>query len=118
MKVLIVDDDAQIREFLRRYLETSGWDVAEAGNGDEAIAEFASEPPNVVVLDQMMPGMTGIEVATKIRAEGFSGHMVLFSAYLNPELRARAEQLDLLPISKVDTRVIFRYLETLASQID
>jgi DNA-binding response OmpR family regulator len=56
-RVLVVDDDHDIRESLASVLSDEGYDVAEAGNGLEALAEMDRERPDVVLLDLMMPVM-------------------------------------------------------------
>ena len=67
--VLIVDDDSDIRESLRELLECEGYRVRMAGNGAEAVAAMAAEPPCFVILDLMMPVMDGWEVAGRMRDE-------------------------------------------------
>lgn len=65
--VLVVDDEAPIREIVRRYLEADGFQVVEAADGDSALDQFESHAPDVVVLDVMLPGIDGIEVLRRIR---------------------------------------------------
>ena len=66
-KILIADDEAQIREILRIYFENSGFEVCEAENGAEAITKLRTERPNLLLLDIMMPVMDGIEVCKQVR---------------------------------------------------
>lgn len=66
-KILIADDEAQIREILRIYFENEGFEVAEAENGAEAIAKTQSEKPDLLLLDIMMPVLDGIEVCKQVR---------------------------------------------------
>lgn len=65
--ILVVDDEPNIRELLRMYLEKEGYRVDLAGNGLEALDKLASFKPTLVVLDLMMPGMDGFEVCRQIR---------------------------------------------------
>jgi len=66
--VLVVDDDNDTRNILRLRLEREfGWHVAEASNGPEAVALIQREPPDIVILDWLMSGSTGIEVLTIVR---------------------------------------------------
>ncbi|MDR2516329.1 MAG: response regulator transcription factor [Spirochaetaceae bacterium] len=65
--VLVVDDEKKIREILVSYLEAYGYRVVSAGGGEEALALFAKHPVSVVLLDLMLPGMTGEEVCRRIR---------------------------------------------------
>ena len=67
-KILIVEDEANIRELLRLYLEREGYTVLEAENGVEGIKKWKSDKPDML-LDVMMPVMDGWEVCREIRAE-------------------------------------------------
>jgi DNA-binding response OmpR family regulator len=66
--VMIVDDEAPIRQIVRRYLEAEGYKVVEAADGVEALERFGASPADVVILDVMMPGMDGIEILRRLRA--------------------------------------------------
>ena len=68
-KILIVEDEANIRELLRLYLEREGYAVIEAENGVEGIKLWKSEKPDMLLLDVMMPVMDGWAVSKEIRAE-------------------------------------------------
>src|SRR3954468_14316713 len=66
-RVLVVDDDETVRDVVRRYLEVAGFTVDMAGDGAEGLAKFAAHEPDLVVLDVMMPGITGLEVCKRLR---------------------------------------------------
>ena len=68
-KILIVEDEANIRELLRLYLEREGYTVLEAENGVEGIQKWKSDKPDMLLLDVMMPVMDGWAVCREIRAE-------------------------------------------------
>ena len=68
-KILIVEDETNIRELLRLYLEREGYTVLEAENGVEGIKKWKSDKPDMLLLDVMMPVMDGWEVCREIRAE-------------------------------------------------
>ena len=68
-KILIVEDEANIRELLRLYLEREGYTVLEAENGVGGIKKWKSDKPDMLLLDVMMPVMDGWEVCREIRAE-------------------------------------------------
>ena len=90
---LIVDDQPDIRLLLRLIIEQAddGLSVAcEAANGQEALDLVDACDPVVVVLDEMMPDMTGVETATRMRARRPSQIMILCSAYLDDGVVARA----------------------------
>lgn len=66
--VLVVDDDRKITDMLRRTLTYEGYSVVTAADGHEALSQVQSQRPDVVVLDWLMPGLDGIEVAKRMRA--------------------------------------------------
>ena len=65
--LLLVEDDADVRELLRRMLEQEGWSVMEADNGRVALERLESSTPELVVLDLMMPEMDGFEFLYEFR---------------------------------------------------
>ncbi len=69
-RVLVVDDDKAVRESLRRSLEFNGYQVGLAGDGAEALAAIGAAPPDVVVMDVMMPRLDGLETTRALRAAG------------------------------------------------
>ena len=111
-RVLVVDDDADVRLWLRTTLEFNGWEVSDAGTAGDGVARARREPFDVVILDQMMPAMTGLEAAAELRP-GYDKPLVLFSAYLSPELERRAEELGVTPVSKLDQGGLLRVLDRL-----
>ncbi len=66
-KILIVEDDENIRELLRIYLEKEKFEVIEAEDGQEALSVFEKELPHLIILDLMIPAVDGITVAEEIR---------------------------------------------------
>jgi len=66
-RVLVVDDDPTVSDVVRRYLERAGFAVDKAGDGPTALALAAERSPDLVVLDLMLPGMSGLEVCRRLR---------------------------------------------------
>ncbi len=66
-KVLVVDDEANIRDLVNLYLTSAGFDVEFAATGDEAVDKARSIAPDAIVLDVMLPGLPGDEVAKRVR---------------------------------------------------
>ena len=66
-KVLVADDEAQIRNILSIYLKKAGFEVVEAADGAEALVKVQSDKPDIIVLDIMMPVMDGLEVCKQVR---------------------------------------------------
>jgi DNA-binding response OmpR family regulator len=83
--VLVVDDEAPIRDLVRGYLERDGFRVVDAADGTAGLDAVRSSRPDVVVLDVMLPGLDGIEVCRRLRT--FSDAYVLM-------LTARGEEID------------------------
>lgn len=83
-RILVVDDEELIRQGIK-YLfdyEALGFTICgEAGTGDEAVAQIRTLQPDVVLMDIRMPGMNGLEVAGKVRGEGFNGKIIIISSY-------------------------------------
>lgn len=105
MRVLVVDDSADIRFMLRILLEDAGMEVEEAASGRaglERLGDENAEPVDAVVLDQRMPGLTGLEVAQELAARGEHPPLVLFSAYLHQVLQSEAEELGVITVVKTD----------------
>ncbi|WP_052668385.1 response regulator transcription factor [Nitriliruptor alkaliphilus] len=99
--ILVADDQADLRRIVRILLTRgTGWEVIEAVDGDDAVEVAAASEIDAAVLDHRMPGRTGIEVAQVLRADGFTGPIVIFSAYLEPDLLAEAERLDIRSVPK------------------
>jgi two-component system OmpR family response regulator len=69
-KILVVDDDAHIRQVLTFALGKAGMETSEAGDGEAALAAIARERPDLVVLDINMPRMDGLEVCRRLRTSG------------------------------------------------
>ena len=66
-RVLLVEDDARIRHMLRLALIDEGYEVSEAASGEDALAQLAEKPADVVLLDLMLPGADGFEVCRTLR---------------------------------------------------
>jgi CheY-like chemotaxis protein len=67
--VLVIDDDPDVRGFIVAALEEQGYRVREAGDGKEGLAEVEREKPDLVIVDFVMPGLSGADVAKKIRGK-------------------------------------------------
>ena len=67
IRILIIDDDAALRVFLRTVLEQEGYDVVEAANGAEGLQQYQAIPPDLVITDLQMPVMDGLELLRALR---------------------------------------------------
>jgi two-component system alkaline phosphatase synthesis response regulator PhoP len=67
-RILVVDDDDNLRRLVAAYLEREGYEVAEAADGPAALREAESQRPDLMILDLMLPGLDGLEVARRVTA--------------------------------------------------
>ena len=110
-QLLLVDDDPSVRAWLRIDFTQQGFEVTEATSGEEALLEFDEEsPPDVIVLDQVMGGITGVQTAMRLRRRGFDGPIVLVSGFLTKPVERQARALDVHPVSKLDRTGLLRVL--------
>ncbi|MSS76862.1 response regulator transcription factor [Anaerococcus sp. AGMB00486] len=79
-KILICDDEDHIRQFMKINLEYSGFDIVEAGSGEEALKLADIEKPQVYILDIMLPGISGYEVCESIRKNYPKAGIIMVSA--------------------------------------
>lgn len=68
-RILVVDDDPVSRQLLRRQLEQAGWTVVEADGGEAALEQVQQNPPKLLLLDVVMPGLNGFEVCRRLREQ-------------------------------------------------
>jgi two-component system response regulator MprA len=80
MRVLVVDDDADVRDSLRRSLRFEGYTVSTAADGQQALAAVGDEQPDVVVLDLQMPVLDGLETCRRLRAQGQDVPVLMLTA--------------------------------------
>ena len=80
-RILLVDDEDGIQMLYREEFEDEGYVVDSALNGDDALAKFRLNPPDLVVLDINMPGMNGIEVLRQMKEMRAKLPVILSSAY-------------------------------------
>lgn len=110
--ILVADDQADLRRIVRILLTRgTGWEVVEAVDGDEAVAVAAATRLDAAVLDHRMPGRSGLEVARVLREDGFQGPIVIFSAYLEPDVLAEAERLDVRSVPKGEIAMLNEVLQ-------
>jgi CheY-like chemotaxis protein len=91
-RVLVVDDDDEVRSVLRIFLEQEGFTiVAAVGRGTEALRQLRHTRVDVVVLDLALAGVDGLEVAPLLLEHDSTLPIVVFSGFLHPSVLARAE---------------------------
>jgi len=93
MRVLVVDDEETVRGLLQRTLEEAGYTVTTAANGEEALHEVSRQEPEVVLLDIKMPGLSGMDVLTKITADWPDICVIMVTAVGNTQTAVEAMKL-------------------------
>ena len=93
--VLVVDDEAPIRLLCRVNLEAEGMTVLEAADGEKGLELARAERPDVVLLDVMMPGRSGWEVAEELLADEATSSIPIIFLTARAEIRDRAKGIDL-----------------------
>jgi len=78
--ILVVDDDPRITNLVRRILAYEGYSVAVAARGNEALTRTLERPPDLIVLDIMLPGLSGLEVTQRLRAAGDQVPILMLTA--------------------------------------
>ena len=110
-KILIADDKEMIRTLIRETIESDGYEIMEADNGDLALELALKSKPDLVILDIMMPGKVGYEVCTAIKDNpGTAGTYVIFitgrnsPALFNTAKRSRGDEVIVKPFDPVELR--------------
>ena len=116
-RILVVDDEPNNRLLLEVMLEPDGYAVVTAAGGEEALAMIAQNPPDLVVLDVMMPGMDGYQVAARIKSETATRHIpIIMLTALNDRnsmmhgLNAGAEEFLAKPVVRAELSLRVRNL--------
>jgi two-component system response regulator MprA len=90
----VVDDDPAIREMLRHALQLDGHNVAEVKDGKAAWQVIKAHRPAVVIIDVMMPGMDGLELCRRVKAENKEIKLIIYTAGMATEAEALAAGAD------------------------
>jgi DNA-binding response OmpR family regulator len=86
MKILVVDDELLICEFLDEFLSQKGYQVITVTDGEEAIKRFEKDKPHIVLLDIKMPGVSGIEVLHRIKEIDTKTVVIILTAIVDPDI--------------------------------
>ena len=110
-KILLIEDEAALREMLLDELTVQGHKVVEAPNGEDGLKKFLEEEPDLVLCDRAMPGMSGYDVLERIRGAHpqYNGvPFVFLTALTDPRDKVAVEHLD--PSDYIEKPVDFRKL--------
>jgi CheY-like chemotaxis protein len=107
VRVLIIDDSADQRFLLQRYFERAGCDVVVASNGIEAIAAYDESTPDLTVIDLVLPGMSGWDLAARFRSGNPDGAIAI-SSVLSPDQYPEHEAALTKPVTGEHVRKALR----------
>jgi len=99
-RILLVDDDARVRDMLRDVMATFGYDVDVAGDGRAGMEKFREQPADVIVSDFMMPGITGLELAAQVRVVDPAVPIILLTGLATSAVLEEARRLRVTALSK------------------
>ena len=86
-RILLVDDNADLRKLYGKRLEAAGYEVAESADGEQALAQILEHPPDLLVLDVMLPKLNGYELCARLKKGRATRRIpiVMFTAKIQPE---------------------------------
>lgn len=90
IKIFVIEDDLNIRSTLCEYLRLADYEVSECAEGQQAIRLFAQIRPDLVILDIMLPGMSGLEILRRIRQKDTTTPVVILTALADEEDQMKA----------------------------
>ena len=116
LNILAVDEDRAMRRALRITLQRLGHEVHEARSGSSALRLLKRLSPDVIVLDHILPGLSGVETVPLLRKAGHLGPIFLFSQLLADLPKTVTLPLDVWPISKSDQETLLEIIDVYATQ--
>lgn len=108
-RILVVDDEFEVRDILKKFLTAKGYEVDTAIDGETTIKKVKEFNPNVVLLDIMMPGMGGIETLKEIKKIDPSIGVIMVTAAIDEDLAKRA--LEIGAFEYITKPINLHYLE-------
>lgn len=115
--ILVVDDDANIRQLLRQQLEAEGYIIREAKDGIEAIAQVKKSAPDLITLDVMMPEMNGFDVAAVLKNDPKTmGIPIIILSIVKDKERGYRLGIERYLMKPIETETLLHELGTLISQ--
>jgi DNA-binding response OmpR family regulator len=100
LKILTVDDNPSITGCMPFIFAAPLYEVSSANDGDDALAKLDGNPNgyDVIIVDQKMPHLSGVELVQGIRERGITGKIVVLSAHLSPQVREAYQQMGVLTV--------------------
>ena len=109
-KILVVDDEREVQEIVEEFLTGRGYEVSVASNGEEALRAIEQEKPDVVLLDIVMPGMSGIETMKRIKELNEKTGVIVITAVRDDKVGRGLMELG--AYDYITKPIDFDYLET------
>ncbi len=96
IKILAVDNEPTVTLSMRFVFSDPSYEITTVGSGQAALATLAANPDwyDIIIVDEKMPNLTGVELVHAIRSRGIRGRFIVVSAHLSPETRDAYRQLD------------------------
>jgi DNA-binding response OmpR family regulator len=96
LRILAVDNEPSVTFSLRHIFNAPRYDLSAVENGDAALARLdsSSECYDIIIVDQKMPHMTGVELVSEMRKRGVTSKIMVLSAHISSEIRATYERMD------------------------
>jgi DNA-binding response OmpR family regulator len=116
-KILVVDDDKSVTKFLERGLTFEGYDVTTCASGDAALMQVIREIPDLIILDWMLPGLSGDEVLSRLLENKAKPPVIMLTARDTPFDKARMLKsgADIFLTKPVDFSVLLGHVRTLTT---
>jgi len=93
-KVLVVDDDVDVRKFVSKLIERAGYEAVEAKNGIEGVAKVREDKPDLIILDVLMPKQSGIRMYRELKTdEAFKDFPVIMLSAIAPKSFFRSQEV-------------------------
>jgi CheY-like chemotaxis protein len=93
LRILTVDNEPSVTLSMRYVFDGPRYELTTMDNGPAALAMLETNPYDVIIVDEKMPELTGVELVSAIKQRGISGKIIVVSAHLSPPLRAAYEQM-------------------------
>ena len=114
-RILIVEDDAEMRSLLKDFFEEDGFEIDSVSNGSEAFRKIAREPFDLIITDIRMPGLTGLDILPGIKKLQPEVSIIVITAFGSEEVRRKA--LERGATAYLEKPILFNKLRTLVHEV-
>lgn len=114
-RILVVEDDAEMRSLLKDFFEEDGFEIDSVSNGPEAFRRIAREPFDLIITDIRMPGLTGLDILPGIKKLQPEVSIIVITAFGSEEVRRKA--LERGATAYLEKPILFNKLRTLVHEV-